>query len=126
MALIDATKCVALLCEQVPIATIDKVRALSADLGTQARLAELLGVSRSRVTRWLKGEGIDDLNADHIDQLELVMSMAFRLYEPEAVRAWLTGFNPLLGNRRPIWFIRRGRFEEVLNALRQERAESYA
>lgn len=110
----------------MPVATLVKIRALKKDLGTQSRLAELLGVSRSRVTRWLDGEGIDDTNADRIDQLELVMAMAFRTYEPEAVRAWLTGLNPLLGYRQPIWFIRQGRFEEVVAALRQERAGSYA
>lgn len=110
----------------MPVATIDKVRALADDLGAQARLADLLGVSRSRVTRWLQGEGVDPLTADRIDYLELVMSMAFRLYEPEAVRAWLAGPNPHLGNRQPLWLIRQGRFDEVVAALRQEWAGSYA
>jgi len=51
--------------------------ACRADLDRQVRgksgtKAELLGVDRSRVTRWLRGEGIDQLNADRIDQLEVV------------------------------------------------------
>jgi len=110
----------------MPVATIEKVRALSDDLGSQKQLAELLGVDRSRVTRWLRGEGIDQLNADRIDQLEVVMSLAFRTYHPRAVRPWLTGVNPHLGNRQPIWFLRKGRYDEVLAALRQERAGSFA
>ena len=110
----------------MPVATVEKVRALAVDLGTQKRLAELLGVDRSRVTRWLRGEGIDEVNADKIDQLELVMSMAFRTYNPKVIEDWLHGMNPFLGDRRPIWFLRQGRYSEVLSALREERGESYA
>ena len=39
----------------MPVATAAKVEALSVDFRSQAALAEILGVSRSRVTRWLKG-----------------------------------------------------------------------
>lgn len=110
----------------MPVPTIEKVRALSEDLGAQARLADLLGVSRSRVTRWLQGEGIDPDNAQRIDELELVMATALRLYHPDVIEDWLNGINPHLGNRRPAWFLRRGRYDEVMRALRQEWAESYA
>jgi len=110
----------------MPIATVEKVRALTQDLGTQARLAELLGVSRSRVTRWLQGDGIDPLNAEQIDLLEVVMASLLRLYEPDAALAWLLGVNPYLGDRQPIWFIRKRRFEEVLDAIRASRAGSFA
>ena len=58
----------------MPVATAAKVEALSVDFRSQAALAEILGVSRSRVTRWLKGAGIDPLNAEKVDLLELVWS----------------------------------------------------
>jgi predicted transcriptional regulator len=48
----------------MPVATAAKVEALSVALRSQAAVAEILGVSRSRVTRWLKGAGIDPLNAE--------------------------------------------------------------
>jgi hypothetical protein len=39
----------------MPVTTAEKVQALSVDFRSQAALAEILGVSRSRVTCWLKG-----------------------------------------------------------------------
>jgi transcriptional regulator with XRE-family HTH domain len=96
------------------------------DFGSQRRLAELLGVSPAQVSRWLRGQGIDPLNADKIDVLELVMASLLRLYAPEVARQWLLGLNPHLGNRRPIDLVRMGRVEELLAAVRAERAESYA
>src|SRR6266568_2020463 len=102
----------------MPIATAAKVDALRVDFKSGAAVADLLGVSRSRVTRWLKGAGIDPLNAEKVDLLELVWSNLLRLYEPEAALAWLFGLNPLLGDRRPIDLIREGRTEELMRAIR--------
>jgi uncharacterized protein (DUF2384 family) len=110
----------------MPVATAAKVQALSVDFRSQAALAEILGVSRSRVTRWLKGAGIDPLNAEKVDLLELVWSNLLRVYEPEAARMWLWGINPLLGDRRPIDLVRAGRAEELMRAIRAERADSFA
>src|SRR2546425_10051682 len=111
---------------RMPVATTAKISALRRDFKTGAALADLLGVNRSQVTRWLRGAGIDPLNADKIDLLELVWSSARRLYAPEAARVWLFGLNPHLGDRRPIDLVRAGRAEELLRALRAQRAESVA
>jgi hypothetical protein len=110
----------------MPVATAEKVRALSHDLGSQRRLAELLDVSPAQVTRWLKGRGIDSVNADRVDLLELVMSHLLRMYSPDIAGRWLVGLNPHLGDRRPIDMIRHGHTREVLDAISQERAGSYA
>ncbi len=110
----------------MPVATAAKVEALSVDFRSQAALAEILGVSRSRVTRWLQNEGIDDLNAEKVDLLELAWSALLRVYEPAAAREWLLGINPDPGDRRPIDFIRQRRLEDVLHAIRAAQAESYA
>jgi uncharacterized protein (DUF2384 family) len=110
----------------VPIATATKVEALRVDFKTQAALADLLGVSRSQITRWLRGAGIDPLNAEKVDLLELVWSSLLRVYQPEAARAWLFGLNPHLGDRRPIDLVRAGKTEELMRAIRAERAESFA
>jgi hypothetical protein len=87
----------------MPLTTARKVEALRADFRSAAQLADMLGVSRSQVTRWLRGAGIDPLNV-----------------------AGLFGVNPNLGDRRPIDLIRMGRTEELMHAIRAERADSFA
>lgn len=110
----------------MPVTLAQKVEALRVDFRSAARLADMLGVSRSQVTRWLRGAGIDPLNAEKVDLLELVWSNVLRLYDRDAALAWLFGVNPLLGDRRPIDLIRMGRAEELMRAIRAERADTYA
>ena len=110
----------------VPVSTKEKVIALSRDFGSQRRLAELLGVNAAQVTRWRRGQGIDDVNAARVDLLELVMAYLLRVYSAEAAERWLVGMNPSLGGRRPVDLIRRGHAREVLDAIANERAGSFA
>jgi hypothetical protein len=110
----------------MPLATARKVEALRADFRSAAQLADMLGVSRSQVTRWLRGAGIDPLNAERVDLLELVWANLLRLYDKPAALAWLFGVNPSLGDRRPIDLVRAGRTEELMRAIRAERADSFA
>ena len=110
----------------MPIATASKVEALRVDFKSGAALADLLGVSRSRVSRWLRGAGIDPLNAERVDLLELVWSNLVRLYAPETARSWLFGLNPHLGDRRPIDLVRAGKTEELMGAIRAERSDAFA
>jgi transcriptional regulator with XRE-family HTH domain len=110
----------------MPVPAAAKAEALSADFGSQRRLADALGVSPAQVSRWTRGQGIDPDNAERLDLLELAMSSLLRLYEPETAERWLLGANPHLRNRRPIDLIRLGRTQEIVAALRQERAGSYA
>jgi uncharacterized protein (DUF2384 family) len=110
----------------VPVSTEEKVTALSRDFGSQRRLAELLGVNAAQVTRWRRGQGIDDLNARRVDLLELVMAHLLRLYSAEVAERWLVGMNPSLGGRRPVDLIRRGQAREVLDAITNEQAGSFA
>jgi transcriptional regulator with XRE-family HTH domain len=110
----------------VPVATAVKISALSHDLGSQRRLADLLGVSPAQVTRWRQGGGIDPANAERVDLLELVVGGLLRLYPAKAADRWLLGLNPHLGDRRPIDLIRAGRAQELLGALAAERAGGFA
>lgn len=109
----------------MPIGVAQKVEALRVDFRSAAQLADMLGVSRSQVTRWLRGAGIDPLNAEKVDLLELVWSNLLRLYEREAALSWLFGINPTLGDRRPIDLIRTGRAEELMRAIRAERSDAF-
>ncbi len=108
------------------VATARKVEALRADFRSAAQLADLLGVSRSQITRWLRGAGVDPLNAEKVDLLELVWGSLLRVYDRDAALSWLFGVNPRLGDRRPIDLVRSGRTEELMRAIRAERADSFA
>ena len=110
----------------MPVATGLKVEAPARAFRSQRRLADALGVSPAQVSRWKRGQGLDALNAERLDLLELTMSSLHRLYEPETAEKWLFGPNPRLRDRRPIDVIRAGGTQELLVALRQERAGSYA
>jgi uncharacterized protein (DUF2384 family) len=110
----------------MPVTPAAKVEALSRDFRSQRRLADALGVSPAQVSRWKRGQGIDPDNAERLDLLELVMSALLRMYQPETIEDWLFGLNPFLRNRRPIDVIRQGRVEELLAAIRQEQADSFA
>lgn len=110
----------------MPVETARKVEALSRDFRSQRRLAAALGVSPAQVGRWMRGRGIDSVNAERVDVLELVMAALLRLYTPEVAERWLEGVNPHLGDRRPIDLVRRGRAGDLLAALSEERAGSFA
>ena len=110
----------------MPVAMVRKIEALRADFRSAAQLADLLGVNRSQVLRWLRGAGNDPLNAEKVDLLELVWSNLLRLYDRDAALSWLFGTNPLLGDRRPVDVIRLGRAEELMRAIRAERSDTFA
>jgi hypothetical protein len=110
----------------MPVAVARKIEALRHDFRTSAQLADLLGVNRSQVTRWLRGAGIDPLNAEKVELLELVWSNLLRLYDRDAALSWLFGLNPILGDRRPVDLIRMGRTEDLMRAIRAERADTFA
>jgi transcriptional regulator with XRE-family HTH domain len=111
----------------VPVDVKTKLRAVVEDLGSQAKVAELLGVSRSRVSRWLRtGEEPDEGNRRALQGIEVVLA---RLYDAwpdrDVAMAWLYGLNPDLENRRPITVLRRGRVGDVLEALDSHLAGGY-
>lgn len=110
----------------MPVAARDKVKALASDLGGQARLAHLLGVSRSRVSRWLRDEQPDGANRRRIDDAEFVLSRLLELYDLGGALRWLEGINAHLGDRRPVELLRAGRVAEVLAAIEAESGLAYA
>ncbi|PZS23554.1 MAG: hypothetical protein DLM54_01045 [Acidimicrobiales bacterium] len=110
----------------MPVPTAEKIASLAEFLGSKRQLALSLGVDPAQVTRWSRGSEPDPLNAQRVDVLELVLSELDRLYDHATTRRWLEGVNPHLGNRRPIDVVRAGRPEELLAALRLERAGSPA
>jgi uncharacterized protein (DUF2384 family) len=65
-------------------------------------------------------------NRQQIDLLERVVSGLLRTYSPDTAARWLHGLNPHLGDRRPIDLMRAGCHQQLLDAIAQERAGSFA
>src|SRR5437867_11410049 len=105
----------------MPVATAQKVEALRVDFRSAARVADLLGVSRSQVTRWLRGAGIDPLNAEKVDLLELAGRILLRLNNPEPPLPCLFGAIPLLAAPPPTALIRPDPAGEWMRRTRPER-----
>ena len=103
-----------------------KLQRLTAEFGGQSEVARLLDVDRSRVSRWLRGDEPDASNGAMLEALEYVWTRLLRLYKPSTAVKWLHGFNAHLGNRRPISLLREGRVGEVIAAIEQDEAGSYA
>jgi len=109
----------------MPVPVRTKLRALKDDLGSQARVARALGVSPSRVSRWLKTEDPDPGNQQKIEGLEYVLAYLLSFLHPDAAIAWLHGHNGFLSDFRPIDVLARGRIPQVIGAARAFRAGSF-
>ncbi len=110
----------------MPVATRDKLQAVTRDLGSQARVARLLGVSPSRVSRWLRTEEPDPANRRKLAGVEFMLGRLLDVYNRDTAVKWLHGVNAHLGNRRPIDLLARGRLIEVLQAIEADDSDSYA
>jgi hypothetical protein len=110
----------------VPVPVREKLRAIKEDLGSQARVARALGVSPSRISRWLKTEDPDPENRRKVEGLEFVLARLLSFLHPETASKWLTGMNPLLNDFRPIDYLASGRITEVMAAIDAFQAGSFA
>ena len=103
-----------------------KLQRVVEELGGQSEVGRLLGVHRSRVSRWLAGDEPDPDNRTRLDGLEFVLTRLLQNFPPETARKWLTGVNAHLGNRRPADLIAHNRMAEVIAAIEQDSLDSYA
>jgi transcriptional regulator with XRE-family HTH domain len=104
----------------------DKVSYLSQQFSGQSRLARLLEVDRSRVSRWLRSEVPDAENRGKLEALEFVFSRLTTFLGSETAEKWLVGMNAHLANQRPIDLIRDGRIAEVIAAVEQFETGAFA
>lgn len=111
----------------MPVTTAHRLEALVTDLGGRAEVARAIGVDRAQVTRWLdKGQTPDPANLRKVEAVELAVARLLRVFEHDTALRWLTGTNALLGDRRPMDLLGRGRLAEVLGAIDAEEAGSFA
>ncbi len=109
----------------MPVPVREKLKAITKDLGSQARAAEALGVSRSRVSRWLRAEQPDPENRRKVEALEFVLAYLLSFLHPETAVSWLNGHNGFLNDFRPIDYLARGRIDDVIQAARAFKAGSF-
>jgi len=110
----------------MPVAVREKLKAVQRDLGSQAEVARVLGVSRSRVSRWLRDEEPDAVNRRKLEGVEFVLGRLLDIYGAETAAKWLRGLNAHLGDRRPVDLLAAGRVADVLLAIEAEEAGAYA
>ena len=91
-----------------------------------ADLARSLGVHRSAVVRWKRGEAPAARNWEQLVGLDTVVSLLEGFLEEGSIAKWLRGMNAHLGDRLPIDVIRQGRLSEVVAAIEAERAGAFA
>lgn len=103
-----------------------KLEHVIAALGGQSAVARLLGVHRSRVSRWLAGEEPDPRNKAKLEALEFVLSRLHHTLPASTARKWLAGVNAHLGDRRPLDLLACHRVAEVVAAIEQTELDSYA
>ena len=110
----------------MPVQTRQRLRAVTDDLGTQARVARLLGVNPSRITRWLRDEEPDVVNRRKLEGAEFILTRLLDLYDRDTALKWLEGLNAHLADRRPADLLAQGRVAEVLQALEAAETGAYA
>jgi hypothetical protein len=91
-----------------------------------ADLARSLGVHRSAVVRWKRGEAPAARNWEQLVGLDTVVSLLEGFLDLSSIPKWLRGINAHLGDRRPIDVIRQGRLSEVVAAIEAEKAGAFA
>ena len=87
-------------------------------VGSAAKLADILGVSRSQPTRWRKGdESPSPQKARELVDLDHVMARALMLFPQPVALDWLNSANAYLDGARPIDVLQLRGSTEVIDAL---------
>ncbi|HEX2205169.1 MAG TPA: antitoxin Xre/MbcA/ParS toxin-binding domain-containing protein [Longimicrobium sp.] len=84
---------------------------------SDAELARLIGVHRSRVSGWKTGELPDRAHARLLTAVAVVVGELARFMDPAVIADWLTAPQPELDGREPIERLRQGRLTDVLQAV---------
>jgi len=93
---------------------------------SDSELAQWLGVNRSQLTRYRRGQRPRGETAWRLLGLETVVEALGQFTEPAAIPDWLLGINAHLNDQRPIDLLRRGQLAQVIAAIEAERAGSFA
>lgn len=106
----------------IPARVLSARRAFRSD----ADLAHALGVDRSRIVRYRRGEEPSGPVAETLIGLDVVISLLDGFLDAAVIPDWLQGVNAHLGNRRPLDVLRTGPLSDVIAAIEAERSGAFA
>jgi len=92
---------------------------------SKSKVAGLLNVDRSSITKWDKGEVPDAVNQAKIAGLFFILKKLGARLDESTTKLWLLGTNAHLGYQRPVDLIKDNRIAEVLDAIEQMESGSY-
>lgn len=94
-----------------------RVHGIESTLGSSAAVARLIGVDRSRVTRWKQGEEPSPQKARELVDLDHVIARARLVLHEDVITTWLESPNLVLNGATPLDRIRSGHADEAVEAL---------
>ncbi len=119
-----------------PVAEDDVAKLFQAEVNslttfslTKESLAELFHVPARDAAKLFQVKSAGDVDKDALARAGWLAMIALRLgylYEAGTAAKWLNGTNAFLGDRTPMTCMREGRYSEVISAIEQEAAHSYA
>lgn len=104
----------------------ERLDSIASVLGSDAAVAEVLGVSRAQPGRWREGQAPDPDNRDRIIGLDAVIALLSGFLAESSIPKWLNGVNAHLDNRRPISVLREGRVSDVIAAIEAQKSGAFA
>lgn len=102
---------------------LDRLREI---FGSDAEVARALAVDPSQLSRWRREQEPSDTAWDRLVDLFAVVQKLEGFYAPRRIRTWLEGPNAHLGDRSPLYLIRRGDTGAVISALQALKAGAFA
>lgn len=104
-----------------------RAQLVSFALGGAARLAEVVGVDRSRATRWKQGKGLPSAESEaKLLTLDYVLARARLVWSPQAAIIWLESPNYFLNGSRPLDVLDQRGSGPVVSALEAELSGAFA
>lgn len=105
------------------IMMLDRLRGV---YSSDAEIARATGVDPAQLSRWRRGQEPSEPAWDRLVDLFAVVQKLEGFYTAGRIRAWLEGTNAHLGNRSPVYLIRRGETGDVISAIHALKAGAFA
>ena len=94
--------------------------------GSDAEIARALDVDPAQTSRWRRGQEPSDPAWDRLVDLFAIVCKLEGFYPAARIRLWLDGANAHLGDRSPLYLIRRGDTGAVVSAIHAIKAGAFA